>query len=294
MLYGLCLLLRFPVDFLYCLLFGSLISPTDPIAVLSILRHARIPATLETKISGESLFNDGIAVVIFITISRISEGGTVHLDRGHIAGLFLREAGGGLLLGVALGYAGYFMLSRCNQYQVEVMITLAIVTGGYALADELDISGPLAMVVAGLITGNKVRREVMSDTTKDYLDKFWEMVDEFLNAILFLLIGFELLVLPFDKRVVVLGLACIPMVLLARYLSVLIPIGVLRYVTTFEKNAIPILTWGGLRGGISVALALSIPTEMHGELIVTVTYIVVLFSILVQGLTMGKIAKRLA
>lgn len=294
LLYGLCRLLHFPVDFLYCLLFGALISPTDPIAVLSILRQAQIPSSLETKISGESLFNDGVAVVIFITIYRIIEGGATHLNAGHIAVLFIRETGGGIVFGAALGYLGYFLLKSIDHYQVEVMITIALVMGGYLLADGLHISGPLAMVVAGLITGNKSRAEVMSETTRDYLDKFWEMIDEFLNAILFLLMGFELLVLPFDTVVVVLGLACIPVVLLARYLSVLVPISVLRYLTAFEKNAIPILTWGGLRGGISVALALSIPSGMHGELFVTVTYIVVLFSILVQGLTIGKMARRLA
>jgi CPA1 family monovalent cation:H+ antiporter len=177
---------------------------------------------------------------------------------------------------------------------VEVLITLAIVTGGYLLAEQLHVSGPLAMVVAGLITGNKSRVEVMSETTRDYLDKFWEMVDEFMNAILFLLIGFEILVLPFNKIYVVLGLCCIPIVLLARYLSVLLPMGFLKYLVAFEKNVLPILTWGGLRGGISVALALSIPVDMQGQLFVVVTYIVVLFSIIVQGLTIGKLAKRLA
>ncbi|HLZ86945.1 MAG TPA: cation:proton antiporter, partial [Puia sp.] len=185
-------------------------------------------------------------------------------------------------------------LSSIDHYQVEVMITVALVMGGYMLADRLHVSGPIAMVVAGLITGNQSRMAAMSETTRDYLDKFWEMIDEFLNAILFLLMGFELLVLPFDRVYVVMGLICIPIMLIARYLSVLLPISFLQYHTAFERNAIPILTWGGLRGGISVALALSIPTDMHGELFVTVTYIVVLFSILVQGLTIGKIAKRLA
>jgi CPA1 family monovalent cation:H+ antiporter len=294
LLYGVCLLVHYPIDFLYCLLFGALISPTDPIAVLSILRQARIPASLETKISGESLFNDGVAVVIFITIYQIIEGGATHLNAANISWLFLREAGGGLLLGVALGYLGFWFLSSIDHYQVEVMITLAIVTGGYLLAEELHISGPLAMVVAGLITGNKSRAEVMSDTTRDYIDKFWEMIDEFLNAILFLLMGFEMLVLPFNRVVIVLGLLSIPIVLLARYLSVVIPIGFLRYRTTFEKNAIPILTWGGLRGGISVALALSISADLEGELFVAMTYIVVLFSILVQGLTIGKVVRRLS
>jgi len=293
-LYALCLLLHFPLDFLYCLLFGALISPTDPIAVISILRQAKIPATLEAKISGESLFNDGVAVVLFIAIYEIVEPGPTHFDAGHIAGLFFREVGGGLLFGALLGYCGYLLLRTIDHYQVEVMITLALVMGGYLLADRLHISGPLAMVVAGLITGNVTRSTAMSETTRDYLDKFWEMTDEFLNAILFLLVGFELLVLPFNGMYIVLGLLCIPIVLLARYLSVVLPIGFLRYHTTFEKNAIPILTWGGLRGGISVALALSIPLGMQGELFLVITYVVVLFSILVQGLTIGKVAKRLA
>jgi monovalent cation:H+ antiporter, CPA1 family len=173
------------------------------------------------------------------------------------------------------------------------MITLGIVTGGYLLADRLGVSGPLAMVVAGLITGNKSRAEGMSETTRGYLDKFWEMIDEFLNAILFLLMGFEMLVVPFNPFVIVIGLICIPVVLMARYLSVLLPISLLKYLTCFETNAIPILTWGGLRGGISVAMALSVPVGMKGNLLVPITYIVVVFSILVQGLTIGRVARRL-
>lgn len=294
LLYGLCLVLHFPLSLLYCLLFGALISPTDPIAVLSILRQANIPATLETKISGESLFNDGVAIVLFIAIYEIVSPGPIQFDAWHIAGLFLQEAGGGLILGALLGYCGFYLLRSIDHYQVEVMITLALVMGGSLLADRFHFSAPIAMVVAGIITGNKSRAEVMSDTTRDYVDKFWEMTDEFLNAILFLLVGLELLALPYNRMYIVLGFLCIPIVLLARYLSVILPIGFLRYLTTFEKNAIPILTWGGLRGGISVALALSIPIEMGGELFLVVTYIVVLFSILFQGLTIGKIARRLA
>ena len=294
MLFGLCTLLHVPIPFLYCLLFGALISPTDPIAVLSILRQAHIPASLETKISGESLFNDGVAVVIFLTIYEVVARGTTNLHPGDILWLFLRETGGGLLLGALLGYAGFLLLRSIDHYQVEVMITLAIVTGGYLLADRLNISGPLAMVVAGLITGSKSRVEVMSQTTRDYIDKFWEMIDEFLNAILFLLIGLEMLILPFNKLYLLLGLLSIPIALAARYLSVWLPISMLRSRTAFERNAIAILTWGGLRGGISVALALSIPSGMHGQLFISITYIIVLFSIIVQGLTIGKVARRLA
>lgn len=294
LLYVVSALLHFPIGFLYCLLFGALISPTDPIAVLSILRQAHIPSSLETKINGESLFNDGVAVVIFITVYEIIAGGAAKLEAGKIIWLFLREAGGGMLLGTLLGYLGFLLLRSIDHYQIEVMITLAIVTGGYLLADALGISGPLAMVIAGLITGSKSRDEVMSDITRDYIDKFWEMIDEFFNAILFLLIGMEMLVLPFNMLFIVLGLICIPITLLARYLSVLIPMSFLRYRTAFEKNAIAILTWGGLRGGIPVALALSIPREMHGDVFVVVTYIIVLFSIIVQGLTIKKIVKKIA
>ena len=294
MLFGLCSLLHVPVPFLYCLLFGALISPTDPIAVLAILRQAHIPASLETKISGESLFNDGVAVVIFLTIYEIVARGSANLHAGDILWLFLRETGGGLLLGTLLGYAGFLLIRSIDHYQVEVMITLAIVTGGYLLADRLDISGPLAMVVAGLITGSKSRVEVMSHITRDYIDKFWEMIDEFLNAILFLLIGLEMLILPFNKLYLLLGLLSIPIALAARYLSVWLPISLLQSRTAFERNAIAILTWGGLRGGICVALALSIPSGMHGQLFISITYIIVLFSIIVQGLTIGKVARRLA
>ena len=294
LLFGLCSLLHVPVAFLYCLLFGALISPTDPIAVLSILRQAHIPASLEIKISGESLFNDGVAVVIFLTIYEVIAHGPANLSAGNILWLFLRETGGGLLLGTLLGYAGFLLLRSIDHYQVEVMITLAIVTGGYLLADRLDISGPLAMVVAGLITGSKSRVEVMSQITRDYIDKFWEMIDEFLNAILFLLIGLEMLILPFNQLYLLLGLLSIPIALAARYLSVWLPISMLRSRTAFERNTIAILTWGGLRGGISVALALSIPTGMHGQLFISITYIIVLFSIIVQGLTIGKVARRLA
>jgi CPA1 family monovalent cation:H+ antiporter len=294
MLFGLCTLLHVPIPFLYCLLFGALISPTDPIAVLAILRQAHIPASLETKISGESLFNDGVAVVIFLTIYEVVARGTASLHPADILWLFLRETGGGLLLGALLGYAGFLLLRPIDHYQVEVMIPLAIVTGGYLLADRLDISGPLAMVVAGLITGSKSRVEVMSQITRDYIDKFWEMIDEFLNAILFLLIGLEMLILPFNKLYLLLGILSIPIALAARYLSVWLPISMLRSRTAFERNAIAILTWGGLRGGISVALALSIPSGMHGQLFISITYIIVLFSIIVQGLTIGKVARRLA
>jgi CPA1 family monovalent cation:H+ antiporter len=293
LLYLLCLLLHQPIPFVYCLLFGALISPTDPIAVLSILRQAGISPSLEIKITGESLFNDGVGIVIFLCIYQVAEAGLGQLSAVRVILLFLQQAGGGLLLGVALGYAGYLLLKSIDHYQVELLITIAIVLGGNLLADRLQVSAPLAMVMAGLITGNKTRLQGMSETSRDYIDKFWGMTDNLLNAVLFLLIGLEMLVIPFRPSLLWLGLGAIPIVLAARYISVLLPISLLRYNTCFEKNAIGILTWGGLRGGLSVALALSIPASMYGEHFVAMTYIIVLFSIIVQGLTIGKFAGRL-
>ncbi len=283
----------FTVDFISCLLFGALISPTDPIAVLGILRKENISPTLEMKITGESLFNDGVAVVFFITIYEIIQTGTEHVSALQIGWLFLKEAGGGLLYGLLLGYAGFWLVRSIDNYIIEVLITLAIVMGGYMLAGYLHVSGPLAMVSAGIITGNKSLEEATSHVTKDYIDKFWEMIDEVMNAILFLLIGFEMLLIPFSLSLFWLGCVAIVIVLLARFVSVSIPFVFLRYTKTFEKNAIAILTWGGLRGGISVALALSLPASATSQLFVSVTYIIVLFSIIVQGLTIGKFARKM-
>jgi CPA1 family monovalent cation:H+ antiporter len=282
------------IDFIYCLLFGALISPTDPIAVLGILKKAKIAPTLEMKFSGESLFNDGVAVVVFITIYEVITAGLQNISVGEIAWLFLKDAGGGIAFGVLLGYIGFWILRSIDNYVVEVLITVAMVMGGYLLADHLHISGPLAMVVAGIITGNKSMEESMSDITRDYIDKFWQMMDEVFNAILFLLIGFQMLIIPFNITMLWLGCISIIIVLFARFISVVIPITFLTYKETFEKNAVLILTWGGLRGGISVALALSLPVNMFSEVFVSITYIIVLFSIIVQGLTIGKFAKKLA
>lgn len=282
------------IDFLHCLLFGALISPTDPIAVLGILKQAHIPESLETKITGESLFNDGVAVVVFTTITEIIRAGISNVTIGDIVWLFLEEACGGFAFGLLLGYIGYLALKSINNYTIEVLITLAIVMGGYSLADYMHISGPLAIVAAGIVTGNKSLEYGTSDITRDYITKFWEMIDELMNAILFLLIGFEMLVIPFTKTLLWLGCAAIVIVLIARFLSVALPIEVLKQRRGFERNAIAILTWGGLRGGISVALALSLQPVYTNKIIVSITYFVVLFSILVQGLTIGKIARRLA
>lgn len=281
-----------PIPFIYCLLFGALISPTDPIAVLGILKEAKIPPSLGIKITGESLFNDGVGVVVFATILEIAHLGIDKIFFGEVAWTFLKEAGGGILWGGILGYSGFYLLRSINHYQVEVLITLAIVMGGYLLASYFHISGPLAMVVAGIITGNK-GEEAMSDVTRDYVDKFWELIDEILNAILFLLIGFEVLILSFQSKIILIGVIAICIVLLARLISVFIPTLFLQFRRSFERNMVPILTWGGLRGGISVALALSLPANMYRNEFVSITYIVVVFSILVQGLTIGNLAKRL-
>ncbi len=282
-----------PVPLIYCLLFGSLISPTDPVAVLGILKAAKIPTSLELKISGESLFNDGVAVVIFTTLLEVIHAGAGQVTALTVSKLFMQEALGGLLFGVLLGYIGYWALRSIDDYKVEVLITLAIVLGGYRLAGYLHVSGPLAMVVAGIITGNKVKNEALSAISRDYLGKFWELVDEILNAILFLLIGMGMLVIRLNTSVMVIGGCCILIVLLARWISVALPVLVLKRYIDFEKRVVTILTWGGLRGGISVALALSLPPAMHRDEFVPITYIIVVFSIIVQGLTIGKIARRL-
>ncbi len=286
-------LFQSPIPLIYCLLFGALISPTDPIAVLGILKKARIPPALETKITGESLFNDGVGVVVFLSLLEIARLGFENLSAGQIGWLFVKEAGGGIVWGLLIGYGVYRLIKSIDQYQVEVLLTLALVMGGYLLASVLHLSGPLAMVAAGILIGNRGKRLAMSDVTREYLEKFWELIDEILNAVLFLLIGFEVLILSFDQRIFWIGCTAILIVLIGRAVSVSIPTFLLSFRRSFERNTIPILTWGGLRGGISVALALSIPAHMHRREFVAITYIIVIFSILVQGLTIGRFAKRL-
>ncbi len=244
--YAITMLFGLNVDYLYCLIFGALISPTDPIAVVGILKKAKIPASLETRISGESLFNDGVGVVLFITFYEIAQIGLANISAGDIAWLFIREGAGGLLLGWLLGYLAYWALKSIDYYVVEVMITLAIVMGGYSLAELLQVSGPLAMVVAGLFTGNISMDAAVSDITRDYIGKFWELMDELMNAILFLLIGFEMLIVPFNMTLLWLGILGILIVIFARLVSVSVPIFFIKKKKPFEKNAIPILTWGAL------------------------------------------------
>ena len=281
------------VDLLYCLLFGALISPTDPIAVSGILNKVNISPALSIRISGESLFNDAMGVVLFITFYELAQIGMENFTVWDIAWLLTREIAGGVILGTLLGYIGFWALRSIDNYVVEVMITLALVMGGYLMAETVGVSGPLSMVIAGLITGNKVMQQVMSDITRDYLNKFWEMVDAVMNAILFLLIGFAMLVVPFNGTLLFIGCMAILIVLFGRLVSVSIPILIIRNKKTFDKTTIPILTWGALRGAISVALALAVPKYMYGEMFVSITYIVVLFSIVIQGLTIGPFAKRI-
>lgn len=282
-----------PVDYIHCLLFGALISPTDPIAVLSILHKAGISSSTEAKITGESLFNDGVGVVVFITLFDIATVGINNVSALDVSILLLKEIGGGVFFGLLIGYLGFIMLKKIDHYQTEVLITLALVFGGTALAPIIHYSAPLAMVLAGLIIGNKGVKEAMSEESGDYMLKFWEMVDEIMNAILFVLIGLELIIIPFELSFIVIGLIAALVILLARYLSLVIPSKIFHFGRKFNSATFFIMTWGGLRGGVSVALALSLTADMERNMIVAITYVVVLFSIVVQGLTLGGLVKKM-
>ncbi|MGB5820778.1 MAG: sodium:proton antiporter [Saonia sp.] len=282
------------VDFIYCLLFGALISPTDPIAVLGILKKAGAPKKLEIKIVGESLFNDGVGVVIFLTIFGMASGSENGFSITDILELFVVEVFGGLLLGAFLGWFTYRMMKKIDDYNIEVIITLATVMTGTVLATHLHVSAPLAMVVAGLIVGgNKTREMAMSKLTEDYVDKFWELIDIFLNTILFVLIGMEILVLDLESSYIIAGVLAIPIVLICRYISLILPVNLFKKKLDFVPNTNLIMTWGGLRGAISIALALGLTESMGRDLFLVVTYIVVIFSIIVQGLTVEKLIRRL-
>jgi CPA1 family monovalent cation:H+ antiporter len=284
-------LIDIDLPFLYCLVFGALISPTDPIAVLAILRTAHAPKSLETKITGESLFNDGVGIVVFVLISSIAFGET-DITLSAVAIFFLQEAMGGVVFGFVIGGITYAMLKRVDNYQVEILLTLALVTGGYAMAEVLHVSAPIAIVVAGLMIGNHGRLLAMSAVTRERLDTFWELIDEILNAVLFVLIGLEILVITFGPHLLIAGALSVLIVLIARFVSVGVPILIIRKFRELTPGVIKILTWGGLRGGISVALALSLPASAERETILAITYCVVVFSILVQGLTIGRLIKR--
>lgn len=285
------LLVGFDAPFIWCLVFGALISPTDPVAVLGILKGAKVPATLEATVGGESLFNDGVGVVIFTIVLAAATRGEA-LTWGHAAEVFLVEAGGGVAIGLGAGYLAFTAMRRIDEYNVEVMISLAVVMGGYTLARWLHVSGPVAMAVAGLLIGNKGVALAMSDTTRDYLLKFWALIDEILNAALFLLIGLEGVVLSAKYGLLAAGALAVPLILVARLVSTGVLLLFWRRIFPF-RLALPVLTWGALRGGISIAMALSLPAGDIKDAIVAVTYVVVLFSVIVQGSTMGPLVARL-
>ena len=280
------------IDYIYCLLFGSLISPTDPIAVIGILKETEAPKSLETAIAGESLFNDGVGVVVFtVILSLLSTGG--HIEISEISLLFIEEAGGGIIFGLIIGYIFFRLLKSVDDYPLEIMLTLALVMGGYSLASNLHVSGPLAMVVAGLFIGNHGKMFAMSETTHNQLFSFWELIDEFLNALLFVLIGFEVLVISFNLNYLITSIILIPLILLVRYIGITIPLKIMGDKANLSKGSAQVMTWCGLRGGISIALALSLPESSEKSVIIAITYVVVAFSILVQGLSAKKVVDKI-
>jgi CPA1 family monovalent cation:H+ antiporter len=292
MMFYVFILFGHEIDYIYCLLFGALISPTDPIAVLGILKDANAPKKLEVKIVGESLFNDGVGVVIFLVIFKIAQKGIGAVSASEVGLLFLEEVAGGIGLGLVAGWLTFRLMKVIDHYETEVIITLALVMGLSMLAHYLHVSGPLAVVVAGIFIGNKSPTIAWSETTHNYVDKFWELIDVLLNAVLFVLIGLELLIITASEEYLTLGLIAIPVALLARYLSLAGPVAIFRKQLDFIPKTGLMMTWGGIRGGISIALALSLEPQMERELFLTVTYVIVVFSIIGQGLTIGPLVKR--
>jgi CPA1 family monovalent cation:H+ antiporter len=278
------------MPFIYCLLFGSLIAPTDPVAVLAILKTAGASKSLETKIAGESLFNDGIAVVVFLVILSIAVG-EGEATAGGVIKLFVQETVGGAAFGLLIGWICYRLVKSIDDYHVEVLLTLALVMGGYAAARAMHISGPIAIVVAGLLIGNQGRAFAMTDRTRENLDTFWELVDEILNAVLFMLIGLEVIVLSLNGQYVLAGVIMFFVVVAARFIAVGTPVSLLKLKQSFHPHVITILTWGGIRGGISVALALSLPQGDERDIIVSITYVIVIMSVILQGLTIKNLVQ---
>jgi CPA1 family monovalent cation:H+ antiporter len=288
---GIALALGIEIPFIWCLVFGALISPTDPVAVLGILKSAKVPESLEAKVAGESLFNDGVGVVVFSILLAAALGGG-EFSLLHAGELFLVEAVGGALFGLLLGWLGFRAMKGIDEHNLEVLITLAVVMGGYSLARFLHVSGPVAMAVAGLLIGNHGVALAMSETTRRHLLGFWSLIDEILNSVLFLLIGLEVVAIAIEASFLVAGLISIVLVLLARAVSVGLPMLMLSRFLPFTRGAFPMLVWGGLRGGISIALALSLPEGPLRDLILSATYVVVVFSVVIQGATVGAAARR--
>ncbi len=292
-MYYLSGLLGVQVPFIWSLVFGALISPTDPVAVLSLLKSINVPAALEAKIAGESLFNDGVGVVVFVILLTIATAtGGDEITVLEIAELFVVEAIGGAVLGGVTGWLAYRAMSTMDEHMLEILVSLGVVAATYALALRFHLSGPIAVVITGLLIGNRGARIAMSEHTQKSLFGFWELIDEMLNSVLFLLIGLEVLVISLDPAFSWLALATIPLVVFSRFISVSTPILLLSIRQTFSAGAIPVLTWGGLRGGISVALALSLPAIPEKSLLLSCTYAVVLFSIIIQGLTVKTVVNR--